>query len=61
MGENVWYIDICESPIHCASRYDDIVGHSVIFFAIASLFSEVTIDGHLECGKSSNVHSFSNF
>ncbi len=36
MEQNVWYIDMCESPICFASHRHDVLWHSVTFFGIAS-------------------------
>ncbi len=46
MEQSVSYVDMCESCTCCVSRYADVVKHSATFFAITSLFSEVTTDGH---------------
>ncbi len=47
----LWCVSVCESSYH-----GDVVGHPVTFYAIASLFSEVTTDSRPKCDKSSSVY-----
>ncbi len=60
MEQSVWCVDVCERATFYNSHFGVVMGHSVTFFAVASLFSEVTIDSCLEHGKSWRICSFSN-